>query len=107
MRRVSRIIAAVLAATAWGASPGCSGGHSWGTASSGVSGLNEGGSTYIYTFNQLSCDGRVYLILAVDGCSGGDLIGGPTARGQYVSPSGRKVAWSCSTADGRAGTVTI
>jgi hypothetical protein len=60
-----------------------------------------------YTIEHLTCDGRVYLVLVADGCSGGDSGSGRTARGQLYAVDGRKIAWSCTTQDGTSGTVII
>jgi hypothetical protein len=55
----------------------------------------------------LTCDGRVFLVLAADGSSGGSMISSPGAHGVLSAVDGRKIAWSCPTRDGTSGTVTI
>jgi hypothetical protein len=85
---------------------GCSGGHSWGGGSEGDHGSKEG-VTFDYDITSLTCDGRVFLVLAVDGCSGGSMISSPQAHGVLSALDGRKIAWSCPTRDGTSGTVTI
>jgi hypothetical protein len=52
------------------------------------------------------CDGRVYLVLAANGCSGSG-GGSGTSRGQLHAKDGREIVWSCSTQDGKSGKVII
>lgn len=104
MRNGLRIIAVILVGIASG---GCSGGHSFGVSTLVAGGTDKDGVDCTYSVNELSLDGRVYLILAVDGPVGSSASAGPPARGQLLRPDGRKLDWSCSTADGRAGAVTI
>jgi hypothetical protein len=52
------------------------------------------------------CDGRVYLVLAANGCSGSG-GGSGTSRGQLHPKDGREIVWSCSTQDGKSGKVII
>jgi hypothetical protein len=85
---------------------GCGGGHSWGGGSDGDHGFKDG-VTFDYDFKSLTCDGRVFLVLAVDGCAGGSMISSPSAHGVLSAVDGRKIAWSCPTRDGASGTVTI
>ena len=51
---------------------GCSGGHSWGGGSEGDHGFKES-VAFDYEITSLTCDGRVFLVLAADGCSGGSM----------------------------------
>jgi hypothetical protein len=78
---------------------GCGFQHGWGTV---VQRDPEG--TYPYAIASLTCDNRVYLILAVDGCSGSSTS---TKQGSFTAVDGRIVPWSCTTSDGSGGTVTI
>jgi hypothetical protein len=94
-----------LAVSACIASSGCKG-HSWGGGGHAAGGVKEG-VKFDYTIEHLTCDGRVYLVLAADGCSGGDSGSGQTAHGQLYAVDGRKIAWSCTTPDATSGTVTI
>src|SRR5262245_47771617 len=78
---------------------GCGSGHGWGVG-------GEAGADY--DFERLYCDGRVFAIVAANGCSGGS--GGGAAgsfHGQLDARDGREIAWSCSTNNGSEGTVTI
>src|SRR6516165_1126375 len=85
---------------------GCSGGHSWGGGSEGDHGSKEG-VTFDYDITSLTCDGRVFLVLAADGCTGRSMISGPKAHGVLSAVDGRNIAWSCPTRDGTSGTVTF
>jgi hypothetical protein len=84
---------------------GCKG-RSWGGGGHAEGGVKEG-VKFDFNIEHLTCDGRVYFLLAADGCSGGDSGSGRTARGRLYAVDGRKIAWSCSTQDGTSGTVTI
>src|SRR5262245_54529328 len=84
---------------------GCRG-HSWGGGSDGDHGFKEG-VTFDYDITGVTCDGRVFLVLAADGCSGGSMISSPSANGVLSAVDGRKISWSCSTQDGTRGTVTV
>jgi hypothetical protein len=88
---------------------GCSptAGKSWGS-SSGTASRSEGGTTTAYAIQRLTCDGRVYLVLAANACTGSRGGGGPGAsRGQFHAKDGREIVWSCSTQDGKSGKVVI
>jgi hypothetical protein len=97
--------------------PGC--GHDWG---GGVNSARQGG--YDYGTVHLTCDNRVYLLMAVDGRpmggvpqpkpldgrSGGRFIAPNTRPGGYHrfgDPAPREVTWSSTTRDGKTGNVTI
>src|SRR5262249_42430999 len=80
-------------------SSGCGSNHTWAGSSSGGSG---------YYIASQACDGRVFLVVAANGCSGGSFQGGgPTAKGELAAHDGRRIPWSCSTRDGAEGTVKI
>jgi hypothetical protein len=97
--------------------PGC--GHEWG---GGVNSARQGG--YDYGTVHLTCDNRVYLLLAVDGRpiggvpqpkpldgrAGGKFIA-PNARPggdhHFGDPAPREVTWSSTTRDGKTGNVTV
>jgi hypothetical protein len=85
---------------------GCSGGHSWGGGTEANTGFKEG-VTFDYTITSLTCDSRVFWVLAADGSSGGSMISSPKAHGILRATDGRQIAWSCPTRDGTSGTVTI
>ena len=85
---------------------GCSDNHSWGGGSEGDHGLKDG-ATFDYDITSLTCDGRAFLVLAVDGSSGGSRISSPSAHGVVSAVDGRTIAWSCPTRDGTSGTATI
>jgi hypothetical protein len=102
MHRSASVIAVALTITAWGALPGCSG-HSWSGGGDSSGGIE---------IEHRTCDGRVYLVVAADGCSGGSSSSesgptGSTTGGRLNAVDGRKIAWSCTTADGTRGTATI
>jgi hypothetical protein len=86
--------------------PGCAGSHSWGGGSEGDHGSKEG-VRFDYDIISLTCDGRVFLVLAVDGGSGGGTIISEKTQGTFYAVDGRTIPWSCTTRDGAAGTVTI
>ena len=93
----SAIVALCLGASIL--SSGCGRGHSWG---------QEGGGGSEHHIERLSCDGRVFLVLAANGCSGGSSSGdGGIFRGQLRALDGREIAWSCSTRDGAQATVIV
>ena len=105
MHSLTRMLLVTLAVSACMASLGCKG-RSWGGGGGAAGGVKEG-VKFDYTIEHLTCDGRVYLVLVADGCSGGDSGSGRTARGQLYAVDGRKIAWSCTTQDGTSGTVII
>jgi hypothetical protein len=105
MQTLTRLLVVTLSVSACMASWGCKG-HSWGGGGNAAGGVKEG-VKFDYTIDHLTCDGRVYLVLAADGCSGGDSGSGPTARGHLYAVDGRKIAWSCTAPDGTSGTVII
>jgi hypothetical protein len=79
---------------------GCSKSHGWSAAGAPESNC---------WVEQLSCDGRVFAVLAANGSSKGTSSGegNGTFRGEFLVPDGRKIAWSCSTSDAERGTMTI
>jgi hypothetical protein len=53
-------------------------------------------------------DGRVILVVWTDDASGSRAGGGDGRwQGEFRTRDGRKVPWSCTTPDGKTGTVTI
>ncbi len=106
MYRFTWVIAIGLDIAACTALIGCSG-HTWGGGGHSFGGAEAGGATVNYTIEHLTHDGRVYFVLAADGCSGGGAGTGQTSRGQLHAVDGRNIAWSCSTTDGKSGTTTI
>jgi hypothetical protein len=106
MRRVCAGFAiVVLCLGASFLSSGCrfGGGHGWGQS-------GEGGPDC--EIESLRCDGRVFFVLAANGCSGGGSGGGEgpfggTFRGQLHALDGREIAWSCRTKDGTDGAVRV
>jgi hypothetical protein len=109
MNPTARLLVLVGTFSAGLALCGCSptAGKSWG--SGGVTVVrSEGGTTTAYTVQRLTCDGRVYLVLAANGCKGSGGGGGSGAsRGQLHAKDGREILWSCSTQDGNSGNVVI
>jgi hypothetical protein len=63
--------------------------------------------TFDYSITSLTCDGRVFLVLAADGSSGGSMISSPEAHGVLRATDRRQIAWSCPSRDGTSGTLTI
>jgi hypothetical protein len=107
MRRPTYRLSLVAVALAASFLPaGCSGGHSWGGGSEGDHGSKEG-VRFDYDITSLTCDGRTFLVLAVDGRSGGGMIISEKTQGTFCAVDGRNVPWSCTTRDGVAGTVAI
>jgi len=89
------------------AAPGCGRlGHPWGGGSEGISRSGPDGEVHL-TIQSLTHDGQVFLVLAGDGGSGGNLSVGPTQKGQLPTPDGRSIEWSCNSPDGFRGTVSI
>jgi hypothetical protein len=105
MRSLTGLLVVTLTLSACIATGGCKG-RSWGGGGHAAGGFKEG-VTFNYTIEHLTYDGRVYLVVAADHCSGGSSGSGPTAQGQLNALDGRKLAWSCTTQDGTSGTVTI
>ena len=88
---------------------GCSStaGKSWGCGG-GTAGRVEDRATIDYTIERLTCDDRVYMVLAANGCSGGGSGGGSgNSRGGLYAKDGRLISWSCSTSDAKGGKVVI
>ena len=99
--------------------PGCGQSHNWG------GGVNSAGHAgYDYGTVHLTCDDRVYVLLAVDGRpvggvpapkpldgrAGGGFIAPNTRPGGYHhvgDPPPREVVWSSTTCDGKTGSVTV
>lgn len=106
MYRCSWVITVGIAIATCAALSGCSD-HSWGGGGHSTGKASAGGVPVNYTIRHLTCDGRVYFVLAADGCSGGSSGSGPTARGQLFAVDGRKIPWSCTTTDGKSGTATF
>jgi hypothetical protein len=106
MYRFSWVIGVGFAIAACAALAGCSG-HSWGGGGHSAGEAKAGGVMVNYTIRHLTYDGRVYFVLAADDCSGGSSGSGPTARGQLYAVDGRKIPLSCTTTDGKNGTVII
>ena len=105
----ARLLVLVCTLSAGLGSCGCSpaAGKSWGSSGSTVV-RSEGGKTTSFTIQGLTCDGRVYLVLAANGCKGSGGGGGSGAsRGQLHTKDGREIVWSCSTQDGKTGKVII
>jgi hypothetical protein len=105
MHSLTRLLVVTLAVSACMASWGCKG-RSWGGGGHAEGGVKEG-VKFDFNIEHLTCDGRVYFVLAADGCSGGGSGSGRNAQGQLYAVDGRKIAWSCTTQDGTSGTVTI
>jgi hypothetical protein len=102
-----RLLAVTLSAAACVASCGCDVSHSWeGIVALSASG-EKNGVKYSYWYVDLTVDGRVYLVLAADNCTGGALSTGTSATSNLDAFDGRKIAWSCTTQNGSKGAVTI
>jgi hypothetical protein len=106
MHRPSRLTAVVFLLGAGLLSQGCGGSHSWGGGSHADGGIKEG-VAYNFVIDALTCDGRVFLVATVDGCSASSVHTSPTSRGVWRTVDGRSLEWSCTTADGTGGTVAI
>jgi hypothetical protein len=79
---------------------GCGDIHSWGVHGEAVA--------VHLDFQSAERDGRVFLVLAASGCSGGSSGGrGGSFRGRIYALDKREIAWSCRTRDGVTGAVTI
>jgi hypothetical protein len=88
--------------------PGCSPtpGKSW-RIGSGSASRNEGGVAISYTVQGLTCDGRMYFVVAANGCTGSAGGGSGNSRGQLHTRDGREIVWTCATQDGKSGKVVI
>lgn len=76
------VIALVVSAccmTSWGCRR-----RSWGSGGHSASGVRDR-VKFNYMIEHFTCDGRVYLVLAADGCTGGGSNTGPTAQGQRTN----------------------
>jgi hypothetical protein len=85
---------------------GCDRSRSWGGGSAGEHGFKEG-VRFDYDIISLTCDGRVFLVLSVDGRAGGSMTVSENTQGVLSAVDGRQIPWSCATRDGTGGTVTI
>lgn len=110
MKPFMRILAVGLAVAAGPVLGGCfpvGGGKEWVVGGGSVS-RSENGVTTSYTVGRLSCNNRVYFVLAANGCHGSRSGGGSgNAQGQLRVRDGRVLTWSCSTEDGKSGKVAI
>ncbi len=105
-RQTGRLSLVAVALAAGTLAAGCGSGHGWGGGSEASSGIRNG-REFAYQIVTLTCDGRPFLVLVADGCSGGSVHSSPRANGVLSAVDGRKVAWSGTTTDGTSGTVTI
>jgi hypothetical protein len=101
MRRLSRVLLGLTVAVC-ATSSGCSV-QSWSGGSHSSGGVDV---------THLARDGRVFLVMATSDCVGGSSgnesgLAGSRTQGQLNAADGRKIAWSCTTADGTSGTVVV
>jgi hypothetical protein len=109
MSSVARLLTIICAFFVGLGPTGCSpsAGKSWGCGG-GTAVRVEDGATIDYTIERLTCDDRVYLILAANGCNGGGSGGGSgNSSGALYAKDGRLIAWQCSTRDAKSGKVVI
>jgi hypothetical protein len=110
MRLVARPLTIIICALSVGHGPtGCSptAGKSWGCGG-GTAVRVDDGTTTDYTVERLTCDDRVYLVIAANGCSGGGSGGGSgNSTGGLYARDGRLISWQCSTRDAKTGRVVI
>jgi hypothetical protein len=106
MSSLTRLLLVSVTLSACIASWGCKDSR-WGGGESNSSGSPSDGTPFNYTIQHLTFEGRVYLVLVADHCSGGGAGSGPAARGQFHAVDGRNIGWSCTTQDGTSGTLTL
>jgi hypothetical protein len=109
MNSSARLIAVVCGLAVVFGLCGCSrpSGRGWGVGVGSVT-LTENGTTLTYALEQLTCDDRVYVVLAANRFIGGSYSGGEGKfRGQLLGKDGGKIDWSCTTPDGQSGKVII
>ncbi len=104
--RLVPAVSALALAFGWcGCAP--SAGPSWGVRSDIVS-LHEEGKVYSYSTVCLTRNGRVYLLLAAPGGTGGSEKGGEGKfQGELYAKDGVKIGWTYTTQDGQSGKVAI
>jgi len=68
----------------------------------------KNGVTYVYSIAWVTCGRQPCFILVADGLGGGGAsTNDQGCTGHLLAGDGRKIAWSCATKDGKAGTVQI
>lgn len=88
--------------------PGCNSRNpGFGAGIHGHGGFKNGVS-YGYAISWVTCGSQVCFVVVADGCGGGgDHTNDQGCQGYLLAAEGRRITWSCTTKDGKTGTVII